>query len=96
MGQVYDRDLNAPMPDVEIALLDSPFKTYTDSSGCFFIINIPPGIYDVKALYLGYVPAVSRRIPIYIDETAIVNFKLSSTIIELGAHGYQPMSASHD
>lgn len=84
IGRVYDHDASKPMPNVEITLLNTLYSTRTDSLGHYFIINIPPGSYTVQAYYLGYVPAITENVVIHIDETTIVNFKLSSTIIELG------------
>ncbi|MBN1350141.1 TonB-dependent receptor [candidate division KSB1 bacterium] len=83
-GRVLNQDQNVPMSGVEIRLLDTEYATYTDSSGYYFIINIPPGVYTVRASYLGYVPAMIENISIGLDETAIANFDLTSTIIDLG------------
>jgi len=83
-GKVINQDTGQPMTEVEITLMDTPIKVLTDKTGQYFILNITPGFYDVRAFYLGFVPVVVQEVFISVDHTTRVNFQLSSTIIELG------------
>ncbi|MDZ7260726.1 MAG: TonB-dependent receptor, partial [candidate division KSB1 bacterium] len=71
------------LPQVDISLSGTSLKTTTDSQGKYFLLNIPPGTYIVQAKLLGYVPAQVKDIQINSDLTTVVDFKLSSTVIEI-------------
>ncbi len=83
-GIVLNQDTGKPLKDVEITIVNSPLKAFTDATGHYFILNLPPGIYALKAFYLGFVPVIIEDIYVTSDHTTQVNFKLSETIIELG------------
>ncbi len=83
-GIVLNQDTGKPLADVEITILNAPLKAWTDNSGHYFILNLPPGIYALRAFYLGFVPVIVEDVFVTSDHTTQVNFKLSETIIELG------------
>jgi outer membrane receptor for ferrienterochelin and colicin len=56
----------------------------TDFEGYYFILNVPSGIYNLKASLVGYTSLVQREIKIDPDRTTEINFQLSSTVIEVG------------
>ena len=37
----------------------------TDAEGAYFIINVPPGIYVVEALYIGYGPVQKSQVQVF-------------------------------
>lgn len=94
-GRVIDRETREPLPAVNVVIthrilsdqtevpLDRPLGGSTDLNGYYFILNVPPGTYVVKASMVGYTPIVQRFVQVDIDRTVTVNFELSSTVIEL-------------
>lgn len=83
-GLVIDQDTGKPMSGVDIFLEGTNLKTETDQSGEYFIINLTPGYYEIKAFFLGYVPVVKMNVFVSAGHTTRINFSLSSTIIEIG------------
>ena len=58
------------------------FGASTDEVGDYFIINIPPGSYEVSVAYIGYEKKVSSNTRVSIDQTTTVNFALNASVIE--------------
>ena len=54
----------------------------TDVEGDYFILNIPPGTYNLKASYIGYSEAIITDITVDVDKTTRVNFALNSEAIQ--------------
>ncbi|NVM01832.1 MAG: carboxypeptidase-like regulatory domain-containing protein, partial [Candidatus Helarchaeota archaeon] len=53
-GTILDSESNEPLPGVNIMIEGTTLGAATDESGFFFIINIPPGTYSLKASMIGY------------------------------------------
>ncbi len=49
----------------------------TDMEGDYFILNIPPGSYVVKASFVGYTSQVITNIQVDVDKTTTVDFQLN-------------------
>ena len=54
--------------------IKSIYGASTDVEGDYFILNIPPGIYNLKASYIGYSEAVITSISVDVDKTTRVNY----------------------
>lgn len=50
----------------------------TDVQGDYFILNIPPGKYSVKASYIGYSDEIITNVQVNIDKTTTLDFTLLS------------------
>ncbi|MCX6136273.1 MAG: TonB-dependent receptor [Ignavibacteriales bacterium] len=55
----------------------------SDEDGYYFILNVPPGTFAVKASVLGYSSVVQKPIRVDMDRTITVNFKLTSSAIQV-------------
>ncbi|KAB2837797.1 MAG: carboxypeptidase-like regulatory domain-containing protein, partial [Melioribacteraceae bacterium] len=53
VGKVLDADTNTPLPGVNVVILNLQTGAATDYEGDYFILNIPPGEYDMKASMIG-------------------------------------------
>jgi len=83
-GVVRDRQTGEPLPGVNIILEQTTLGAATDHNGHFFIINVPPGVYNVTARMIGYVTTTVRGVRVTVDLTTRVNFELEPTVVDLG------------
>ncbi len=81
-GVVIDAESGMPLPGCNIIVLDTDFGTATDINGEFFILNIPPGRYDIKAMMIGYATQTVTDIQVNIDLTTRVDFDLSVEAVQ--------------
>src|SRR5690554_3917764 len=63
--------------------LDYPMGASTDFEGYYAILNVPPGVYNLRASLVGYNTVVQKGVTVNLDRTVEINFQLSSTVIEV-------------
>jgi len=82
-GRVFDAEKNGPLIAVDVYIEELETGGATDPDGYYFILNIPPGIYDVEASMIGYRPEVKQSVRVFADQTVYLDFRLDPTIIEI-------------
>jgi len=95
-GRVVDAQTGDPLPGATVVIdttwiggqpvrLDTRFGAATNAEGYFFILNVPVGVYNIKASMVGYAPMIQTKVIVDVDRTVTVNFKLTSSAIEMAA-----------
>ena len=82
-GFAKDAETGDALPGVNVILEGTSMGAASDLDGYFFIINIPPGNYTLKATMMGY-QVQSTKINVRVDLTVKVNFNLRPTVMEIG------------
>jgi len=83
MGWVRDSDTNRSLSFVNISLEKTGRGAITNDDGYYFIINVPPGEYDVKVQMMGYTTVVKKGVYVEAGRTVFLNFELDETVIEM-------------
>ncbi len=81
-GKVIDAKTGEPLVGVNILIQNTSMGSATDVEGLFYILNIPPGEYSVRASMIGYSPVLQKNVQITVDQTTHLNFNLSDVSIE--------------
>ena len=81
-GKVIDKATGEALPGVNVVIEGTQMGGATDIEGDYFVINIPPGSYSVKASMIGYKSIIQSNVAIQIDRTTNVNFNLEAAVIE--------------
>jgi len=81
-GTVYDSKNNEPLVGANVILQETILGATTDLDGNYFIINIPPGTYQVECLFIGYTSIIISDVKISIDQTTHLNFTLQEEMLE--------------
>ena len=76
------KPLNRWLASVNIIVEGTHLGAATDLDGRFFIINVPPGEYDVSAMMIGYQSMKVTGVRVSVNRTATVEFKLQQTLLE--------------
>lgn len=84
-GRVIDAKTKEPLMGANILLAGSSLGAASDIDGNYFIINIPPGRYQIKATLVGFSPVTISDIKVSADQTAKVDVELRESTIELGS-----------
>ena len=79
IGHVTDKD-GEHIPFATIILKNTTIGSATDETGHFTLINMPIGIYTVKASAIGYKPD-EREIELTEDKTIELKFTLESDVL---------------
>jgi outer membrane receptor protein involved in Fe transport len=83
-GVVTDKESGEPLPGVNVMIVGTTVGAATNIHGEFFIINVPPGSYTLRATLIGYGPVEVKNVQVSVDLTTPVDFKLSTQTIEMG------------
>jgi hypothetical protein len=54
MGRVFNPVNNDGVPFANVSVLGTDFGTVTDENGNYILSNIPPGLYNIRASFVGY------------------------------------------
>ncbi len=84
-GVVKDADTGEPLPGANVIIEGTTLGASTDMDGFYSIINVPPGIYTIKVIYIGYAEQVIKNVKVEIDLTTNLNILLKSTVLSTEA-----------
>jgi outer membrane receptor protein involved in Fe transport len=84
VGKVIDKKTKEPLAGISILLVGKSIGAATDLEGDYVVLNIPPGVYEVRASSIGYRSVTMTNVEINMDHTTTLDFELEETVIELG------------
>jgi len=82
VGTVVDKDNGEPLVAANIIIEGTMLGAASDNSGRYFIHNIPPGTYTLRAMMMGYKSLEVKNVKVFTDLTTEINFKLEISVIE--------------
>ncbi|MBI4428821.1 MAG: TonB-dependent receptor [Ignavibacteriales bacterium] len=80
-GTVSDARTGEKLIGVNVTIDGLPLGTSTNVEGYYVILNVPPGVYNVKASYIGYAASTIAEVRVSIDQTTVVDFSLTEATI---------------
>jgi len=81
-GRIVDKNTGEPLIGTNIVVEGMNLGAQTDLEGDFFILNVPPGVYTISAMYVGYNTQQVQNVSVKVDLTSVINFELSEAIME--------------
>ena len=81
-GTVTDESTGEALVGANVLIDGTGFGAATDENGEYFILNVAPGTYTVRAQLIGYAEDVASDIRVYIDLTTTVDFSTSPEALE--------------
>jgi len=82
-GNIVDKTTGQPLVGVNVEILSAGIGAASDEDGYYFINNVHPGSYTLKASYLGYTTVEIKDVRVSIDQTTEINFALSEQTMNL-------------
>lgn len=82
-GKVVDAISNEPLIGTNVVVVGTNLGAAADIQGNYFILNIPPGTYQVKATQIGYSPTTINNVKISVDQTTRIDIKLGEQVVQL-------------
>ncbi|MDZ7295876.1 MAG: TonB-dependent receptor [candidate division KSB1 bacterium] len=83
-GKVTDAGTGEALPGANVVIVGTTMGAATDGTGSYYILNVPPGKYSIRASMMGYKPMVVVDVIVNVGRTTPVNFALTQTVLELG------------
>lgn len=82
-GRVIDSKTGEPLIGVNVLIIGTKLGAATDIEGQYFILNIPPGVYELKTSLVGYSSTLIKNVRVSIDQTTKVGFSLTEQALEM-------------
>lgn len=82
-GRIIDAETGEGLVGADVCITSILCGGASDSKGSFFILNVPPGGYDVEASMIGYRSEIKRGVKVYADRTTYLDFILTPSVIEI-------------
>ena len=81
VGKVTDESDNV-LIGCNVIVKGTSLGAATNQNGEYFILNVPPGYYEVSASMIGYGSVTIKELQVIVDLTAKANFRLNTESIE--------------
>ncbi|NIA09963.1 MAG: TonB-dependent receptor plug domain-containing protein [Nitrospiraceae bacterium] len=81
-GTVTDKQTGEPLIGANVRIKGTRLGAAADLKGRYFILQVPPGTYEVVANYIGYHVMRVKNVKVFVDLTTRIDFKLTSEAIK--------------
>jgi hypothetical protein len=81
-GTVTDQSNGEALVGANVTLVGTTLGASTDAEGRYFVLNVPPGVYTVRASFIGYKVLNTENVIVSVGITTEANFSLEISIIE--------------
>jgi len=81
-GRVTDSNTGEVLPGVNVILEGTSSGAAADLNGDFFILNVPPGTYTVRAQMVGYETMRMENVRVSVNRTTEIKVRLRQTVLQ--------------
>lgn len=81
-GYITDAETGKPLTGVNVIVMGTNLGAASDIEGYYVILNVKPGSYSLKVSMIGYQEIQLNDVPVHVDFTTPVNFKLRQIVLE--------------
>ncbi|MBN1782748.1 TonB-dependent receptor [bacterium] len=81
-GTVIDGESGEPLPGANVMIRGTSHGAAADLQGEFYLINVPPGSYEIEARMMGYATMLMKNVRIYVNRTTPVDFSMHQSVIQ--------------
>lgn len=82
-GRVTDAASGQPIAGAQVLIVGSRLGNITNADGFYFVNNVPAGLQDIQAQYIGYQTVTVRQQRVLAGQTITQNFSLNQTAVEI-------------
>ncbi len=80
-GKVTDAQTGESLPGVNVVLEGTTMGAATNLDGNYVILNVPPGVYALKASMIGYSPYTVQNVRVDIELTTRIDMRIQTEVI---------------
>jgi outer membrane receptor protein involved in Fe transport len=83
-GTVSNAQTGELLPGANVLVQGTTWGASTDQDGFYFILNMPPGAYNLTAKMIGFEQITLTNVVVSVDRTITVNFDVKPTVLDIG------------
>ncbi len=81
-GTITEAATGNPLPGANVTIVGTRMGAAADAAGEYFILNVPPGKYDLRANLIGFEATVVVQVIVNAGRTTTIDFKLREEVLE--------------
>lgn len=82
-GIIKDKDTGERLPGVAVMIEGTTLGGAANEEGEYFILNVIPGVYKLRATLIGYAPMEIENVSVSLDLTTTIDLELVSEAVEV-------------
>mgnify|MGYP000040000588 FL=1 len=82
-GRVTSKATGDPLIGANVMVVGTPLGAATDTEGNYYILQVPPGSYDVKFTMIGHQTTIMNDVRIRVDLTTTLDGQLGESVVGL-------------
>ena len=82
-GVLTDKETGDPLIGANVMIVGTPLGAATDVDGSYYVLQVPPGSYNVKCTMIGYQTLIMNDVRIRVDLTTNLDGQLSQRAVGL-------------
>ena len=82
-GHVRDAETGAPLAGAQITVIGTTLGNIANSEGYYFVNNVPAGVHDIRAQFIGYGTVTVTGQRVLAGQSATVDFELSQQAVQI-------------
>ena len=83
-GVITDSETGEPLPGANVVVTGTTRGAAADAEGSYYILNVPPGRYELRASMIGYEPTVVVDVVVNAARTTNLDFELTNEALGVG------------
>ncbi len=83
-GRVTDAQTGQGLPGANVVIVGTMMGAAADANGEYYILNIPPGRYEVRSSMIGFEATLMVDVVVHVGRTTNVDFELVDEVFEMG------------
>ncbi|HXX63173.1 MAG TPA: TonB-dependent receptor, partial [Bacteroidota bacterium] len=83
VGRISDKATGEPLVGANIVLVGTPLGAACGADGTYFIINVPPGVYNLRLTLVGYGPQLVKDVRVVADQTTVIDARMEPSTVGL-------------
>jgi outer membrane receptor protein involved in Fe transport len=82
-GTVTEQGRGDPLVGANVTVAGTRLGASTEPDGTYFILNVPPGVYDLHVALIGYQSATIKNVRVEVDRTAKIDVQCAASAVGL-------------
>jgi outer membrane receptor protein involved in Fe transport len=82
-GTVTEKGKGDPLAGANVAVAGTRYGAATGADGTYFILNLPPGTYDLRVTMIGYSATTVKNVRVEVDRTATIDVQVASSAVDM-------------
>jgi outer membrane receptor for ferrienterochelin and colicin len=83
-GRVSEKGTGASLPGANVLVVGTNLGAAASGDGGYVILNVPPGVYDLRVTLIGFAPMLVKDVRVVVDQTTLIDARLEASSVELG------------